>query len=567
LNSLVLKSWIAVGLTILLIFIGLRGLENSSSLAKGPVGADKITAANPANPEGQVGAASITISLVQIASNLAQPIQVTHAGDGSGRLFVVERKGLIKIIKNGIVQGTPFLNIDPLVIDGGSEQGLLGLAFHPNYETNGFFYVYYTRDAASSADDGDIVIARYKVSGGDPDVADPASALTILIVDRPDHLITNHNGGQLFFSPIDGYLYLGTGDGGGSNDPGDNAQDTAELLGKILRIDINSGSPYTIPLGNPFAGKPGRDEIWAFGLRNPWRFSFDRANGDLYIGDVGQGVWEEIDYQAVGTPGGLNFGWDIREGPCPTGQQQPCTAAPSQFTDPIAYYQQPSGGNAAVTGGFVYRGNIYPSLVGHYFYADYISGQIWAITKSGSSWTTPQQVFDASFLISAFGEDEAGELYVVNYGSNGKIWRIVGPDANLTTSVKSASPISADPGEAITYTIYLHNTGALTPTTAFLTDQIPAGLAYEPGTLAASFGTVDDSASPILKWQGSLASTPDITITYVVTATGLVTGNLTNTAVVTSAATQPVTLTHTIRVPKFTTIIYLPLFLKNSSPN
>jgi glucose/arabinose dehydrogenase len=405
------------------------------------------TAAEPAQAKAVVGAASflpwtnpsarpmsagfvITVSQV-IAQGLSRPVQVTHAGDNSGRLFVVEQDGRIKIIKSGTVLGTAFLNISGLVrspADGaGDEEGLLGLAFHPNYETNGYFYVYYNNTG------GNIVVARYQVSPSDPDQADPSSGLIVLPIAHPSN--DNHNGGQLAFSPIDGYLYLGTGDGGGGGDPNRNAQNKNVLLGKILRLNVTGATTYTIPAGNPFQGATaGADEIWAVGLRNPFRFSFDRATGDLYIGDVGQGEKEEVDYQAVTTPGGVNFGWSCREGTTTFNTDSPCNSSTflATLTNPIAEYDHSNG--RAVSGGVVYRGVQYPDLNGYYFYADFYSGKIWSMHKTESTFSAPELKLTTSLNISAFGEDEAGEVYVVDY-SGGRIRRLAevsgpNPDPN-----------------------------------------------------------------------------------------------------------------------------------------
>jgi glucose/arabinose dehydrogenase len=364
----------------------------------------------------QPPAVEISVSRI-VASGLERPVQVTHAGDGSARLFVVEQPGRIRVIKAGVLLPAPFLDVSQLVVLGG-EQGLLGLAFHPQYSANGYFYVNYTR-----AGDGATVVARYSVSASDPDLADPESALTILIVDQP---AANHNGGQIAFGPHDGYLYVGMGDGGGVGDPADNGQNIDTLLGALLRLDVDTAEPYAIPAGNPFAGGPGADEIWAFGLRNPWRFSFDRVTGDLYIGDVGQSQWEEIDYQAAGAPGGVNFGWSCREGAHDYDFTGDCLTA--TLTDPIAEYGRAEG--QAVSGGFVYRGSAYPALQGRYFYADYVQGKIWSLVKTGSdpdTWSLPELELDTSLNISSFGEDEAGELYVVDL-AGGTVRRLA--DAN-----------------------------------------------------------------------------------------------------------------------------------------
>ncbi len=508
----------------------------------------------------QPNPADIQIVLEPAWSGFTNPIQVIHAGDGSGRLFVVEQRGVIKVIKNGATLPTFFLDIRGLVRSpedsgGGSEQGLLGLAFHPNYESNGFFYLNYTNNA------GDTVIARYTVSAN-PDVANAGSAFTLLTIDQP---YANHNGGQLLFGPLDGYLYIGMGDGGDGGDPGNRAQDINNLLGKMLRLDVNGGSPYAIPPTNPYATTAGADEIWALGLRNPWRFSFDRATGDLFIGDVGQGQWEEISYQAANTPGGVNFGWRCREGAHNFNFSGNCAAL--TLTDPIAEYSHSEGN--AVTGGFVYRGPLYPALVGRYFFADYGAGKIWSLYKTGpTSWSNKELELDTNFLISAFGEDEVGELYVVGY-NNGTIYHLTdanGPSPNLSLSSKSVSPPHADPGEIVTYTIQLRNSGGFSPATAHLTDTLPLNLSYLPGTLSASHGTVDDSQGPTLHWQGSLTTTL-ITITYQASPADI-RGSLVNQAQLTSPDFEPVTLSTALFVPRPVLATTLTdFFLPGSQPN
>jgi uncharacterized repeat protein (TIGR01451 family) len=478
-----------------------------------------------AQAQGLQAAADIQITLDQvIASGFSSPVQVTHAGDGTGRMFVVEQTGRIKIVKNGAVLPTAFLDASALVICCG-ERGLLGLAFHPNYASNGLFYINYTRKS-----DGATVIARYLRSAGNPDLADAGSQQILLTIPQP---YTNHNGGQLLFGK-DGYLYIGMGDGGSGGDPQNYAQNINSLLGKMLRIDVDHGSPYAIPATNPFVGQDGLDEIWALGLRNPWRFSFDRLTGDLYIGDVGQNLWEEIDFQAYGTPGGVNFGWRCREGAHNYNFTGSCLTA--VLTDPIAEYPHTIDGGYSVTGGFVYRGVAYPALLGRYFYADYVTGKIWSLYKTSENpltWSVPDLELDMSFNISAFGEDEAGELYVANY-NQGQIHHLAdinGPTPNLSNSSKRVSTPIADASEVVTYTITISNTGGLPNTPAFITDQVPAGLQYRPGTLQASHGTVDDTSNPILTWQGNLSAAPLITVTYQVSVTGAVTGSIVNQAV------------------------------------
>jgi glucose/arabinose dehydrogenase len=338
-----------------------------------------------------------------IPHGLTHPLYMTHAGDGSGRLFIVEKEGYVRIWEDGQVLATPFLDLHELV-SGGAEQGLLGLAFHPDYPSNGHFYVDYTDTA------GDTVIARYSVSAGDPDVADPASVLPVLSYPQPTPM---HNAGCLAFGP-DGYLYASSGDGGPGGDPDNRAQSLATTLGKILRI-ADDGS---IPPRNPFVGQPGvREEIWAYGLRNPWRISFDRLTGDLFIGDVGQGTWEEVDFQPAASAGGEDYGWRCYEGDAsfnPAG-----CGPPGDYVFPIATYDHSAG--CAVTGGYRYRGPD-ASLFGTYFFGDYCSGEIWgAVPDGGGGWTvTP--LLASGALISSFAEDEDGDLYVVDLA--GAIYRL-----------------------------------------------------------------------------------------------------------------------------------------------
>jgi uncharacterized repeat protein (TIGR01451 family) len=487
--------------------------------------------------------ADIQITVDEIvASGFTYPVQATHAGDGSSRLFVVEQPGRIRILENGAIVDTPFLDLTSQVVYGG-ERGLLGLAFHPNYQTNGQFYVNYTR-----AGDGATVIARYHVSTGNPNIADPDSAQVLLTIGQP---YANHNGGQLLFSPHEGYLYIGMGDGGSGGDPLNHAQNVTTLLGAMLRLDVDGASPYAIPPDNPYVGREGRDEIWAIGLRNPWRFSFDRETGDLYIGDVGQNLWEEIDYQVASAPGGQNFGWRCKEGDHEYNFSGDCPDL--TLTDPIAEYSHTEG--RSVTGGFVYRGRRYPALVGRYFYADYVTGKIWSLYKASSepdTWTPPQLELDTGLNISAFGEDEEGELYVVDR-SGGTIRRLAdvnGPSPNLSTSEKQASRPSADIGEAVTYTIQIVNLGGQVNQTCSVTDTIPSGMSYVPNSLGASEGTVNDLQAPTLTWRGSLSQSQHITLTYQVTVTGQVTGSIVNLARVSAPSISPLTLATSIAVPR-----------------
>ena len=350
-------------------------------------------------------------ALRQIASGLRSPVAITHAFDS--RIFITLQEGEIVIYNGTGVLPTPFLDIRTLVRSGG-EQGLLSVAFHPNYRENGLFYVYYVNNNKQ------IVIARYRVSS-DPNRADPNSAQVLLTIDHTQ--FDNHDGGQLQFGP-DGYLYAGTGDGGGGGDPLGNGQNLNALLGKMLRIDVDSGSPYAIPPSNPFANRSdARKEIWAYGLRNPWRFSFDRVTGDLWIADVGQDAFEEIDLQPASSIGGENYGWNRMEG-------KHCYRTSSCNTDnsltlPIIEYDH-SGSKCSLTGGYRYRGAKFPRMQGYYIYGDYCTGTISAAIQQGSTWTT-RPLINTTFPISTFGEDFNGEVYVANYGS-GAIYQIVDTD-------------------------------------------------------------------------------------------------------------------------------------------
>ncbi len=363
---------------------------------------------------GTAGAAP-SIVLEPMVGGLSRPVGVVDARDGSGRLFIVEQGGRIRVWTGTTLLAEPFLDLTSKVSCCG-ERGLLGLAFHPDYADNGRLFVSYTDSA------GDSVVEEYAVST-DPDVADAGSARSILHVDQP---YSNHNGGHLAFGP-DGYLYLGLGDGGGGGDPGGNAQDTSTLLGSILRLDVDGDDypadparNYAIPPDNPLVGVPGADEIWSWGLRNPWRFSFDRWTGDLLIGDVGQGSWEEIDLQPA-AGGGENWGWRCYEGDHP---YDPSGCGEETAYDfPILEYSHDDG--CSVTGGFRYRGRSQCGLFGIYLYGDYCSGRIWAARPAGSGWIA-EEVLDTALMISSFGEDAAGELYVVHLDdSDGTVYRIV----------------------------------------------------------------------------------------------------------------------------------------------
>ncbi len=341
-----------------------------------------------------------------VAEGLNQPVDIQHAGDGSGRLYIVLREGLIRVLQEGTLQAQPFLDIRERVGRRGAEQGLLGLAFHPRFAETGTFFVNYTDRR------GNTVIARFRLSE-DPTLADPASEEQLLYIEQP---YANHNGGGLAFGP-DGYLYIGLGDGGSAGDPHGNAQSTDTLLGKMLRLDVDHGQPYAVPADNPFIQGGGRKEIWAYGLRNPWRFSFDALTGDLYIADVGQDAWEEIDLLPAGSTGGANFGWNYFEGTHPFAGTPPADLA---LVAPIAEYDHTQG--CSITGGLVYRGTALPEWQGVYFFGDFCTGAIWGLRHIAGEWEMPR-LFETDFSISTFGSDESGEIYLADYRS-GTIYRL-----------------------------------------------------------------------------------------------------------------------------------------------
>ncbi|MBI5586716.1 MAG: PQQ-dependent sugar dehydrogenase [Deltaproteobacteria bacterium] len=373
----------------------------------------------------------VNIAATPVFSGFNLPLHITHAGDGSGRIFVVEKGGTIRIVQGGVLLPTPFLNISdrvqPPVL--GTEEGLLSVAFPPGFAAKRYFYVYYTNL------NGDNRVSRFHLTADD-NVADPAREELIIFFSHPT--FTNHNGGQLAFGP-DGFLYIGTGDGGGGGDPSGNAQNPGSLLGKMLRIDVEpppagvsgpfrtffpaifkaeAGLAYRIPPDNPFVNTPGfRPEIWALGMRNPFRFSFDRLTGDLYIGDVGQNLFEEIDFQPAVGGGGRNYGWNIMEG-------LHCFLTPTciqtGLTLPVTEYDHTLG--CSVTGGTVYRGSTFPGLSGIYFFADFCTGRVWGLRNIGGIWQR-QELLDTVHSISSFGEDEAANIYYADL-TGGIVYRI-----------------------------------------------------------------------------------------------------------------------------------------------
>ena len=359
-------------------------------------GGDNPGAGNPPPTE---------INLEVVATGLNSPLHLTSPA-GDSRLFVVEQDGRIRIIENGQVLGTPFLDINAIIASGG-ERGLLSLAFHPNYGSNGYFYVNYTDQS------GDTRVERYTVSGN-PNVADAQSAKLILTVAQP---FGNHNGGLVTFGP-DGMLYIGMGDGGSAGDPGDAGQDTNTLLGALLRIDVDGGDPYAIPPDNPFVGQGGaRGEIWAYGLRNPWRFSFDGPGGTLYIADVGQNAWEEVNAVSA-TEAGVNYGWRLMEGAHCFNPSVNCDQTGLEL--PVLEYDHSQG--CSVTGGYVYRGSALPLLRGHYFYGDYCAGFVRSFRLENGE-ATDEATWDVGSIgqILSFGVDASNELYVLT--SQGTVFR------------------------------------------------------------------------------------------------------------------------------------------------
>jgi uncharacterized repeat protein (TIGR01451 family) len=451
---------------------------------------------------------ALQLALSEFAAGLSQPVSVTNAG--GDRLFVVEKAGRIRIVRpNGAVDPTPYLDITDRVDDSGNEMGFLGLAFHPDYASNGYFYVNYTTTAEGPRRTR---ISRFSV-GASPNVADPASEDVLLTVDQP---AANHNAGDIHFGP-DGYLYIPLGDGGDSS----TAQNMGLLLGKVSRIDVDSASgsaadcygigsgDYTVPGSNPFVDGAGGscDEIWAVGFRNPWRSSFDRATGDLYLGDVGQNQWEEIDVHPAGSPGGQNDGW-----PCYEGDHEYNTTgcAPiSNYTFPIFEYSHSEG--CAVIGGYLYRGTAYPPMVGRYLLADYCSGHFWDLAHVDDGWQATQHASLGASGTAAFGEGVNGELYVANIGQ-GVLYQVQETSAVPYLSIDKQAPGTAVVGDPITYTLTVANSGNVAASGLVVTDRIPVDATYLPGSGGTRVGDVISWTFP------SLASGGSVTRTFAVTA-------------------------------------------------
>lgn len=389
-----------------------------------------------------------TLQKTLVASGLQRPVGIYHAPGDTSRIFVLEqgnsssRQAQIRVIQNGSLLPAPFLNIDSLVANSGNERGLLGLAFHPNYAQNGYFYVHYNNSS------GTTVISRYQASPPSSNTVSAATGSVLLTYGQP---YSNHNGGAIHFGP-DGYLYIGLGDGGSANDPGNRAQNINNLLGKILRIDVDTtspGLPYGIPASNPFVGVAGRDEIWHLGLRNPWQWSFDRNTGDMWIGDVGQNAREEIDFVPAGV-GGRNFGWRCMEGTGCTGLSG-CACNGGTLTGPIHQYNQSFSTGYSITGGYRYRGCAIAGFEGHYIWADYVTNRIWTGVPNASNTALTGIVDRTGQLggsisgIAAFGEDASGELYMCGR-DNGTVWKITS-----TTSVNLTVNGTVAPGSTVNF--------------------------------------------------------------------------------------------------------------------
>ncbi len=406
-----------------------------------------------------VDSSAITLGLEPLISGLNQPVSMTHADDGLGRLFITQQSGEILIYDGTQILSTPFLDISDLISIGGNN-GLLSTTFHPDFLSNGFFYVQYTNLL------GEIIVARY-TTPPEANIADPLSELVLLSIPAPPG---DHFGGQLQFGP-DGYLYIALGDGGSGSILQDTAQDKASLLGKLLRIDPDAGSPYTIPADNPFVGDPlAREEIWALGFRNPWRFSFDQYSGDLYIADVGQDTTEEINHQPAASVGGENYGWKIMEG-------SDCFLDPlcdqTGLVSPVTEYGHTQG--CSVTGGSVYRGEAYPTLEGVYFYSDFCSGKIWGLKHNGTSWVNTE-LLDTTHQVSSFGEGEDGNLYLADY-SNGTIYRL---QDFIPLGIQTTSLPDGDGTVGTPYSQALNATGGTPPYSwSVISGSLPAGLVLD----------------------------------------------------------------------------------------
>ncbi len=389
----------------------------------------------PTNPS------ELSIDVALVVGGMSRLVGITNAGDGTDRLFLLEKVGRVRIVVDGEVLTEPFLDITGRVASRANERGLLGIAFHPNYAENGLFYINYTTSVSGIAPgigEGDTVVSRFEVSAENPNLADSESESLVIAYEQP---YPNHNGGHVLFGP-DGYLYIGAGDGGDGGDPENRAQNGRELLGKMLRIDVDVDEgvarPYTIPADNPFVDDPAfEDEIWAYGLRNPWRYAFDSLTGDLYIADVGQSALEEVNFQPADSIGGENYGWRIMEGTSCFSPRTGCRM--SGLVLPVAEYGREEG--VSVTGGEVYRGQDFPRLKGTYFYADYGRSNVWGLNRDSLGEWRDAIVGKFSFNPSSFGLDENGEIYVVSdAGGNSTLYKMIDAEVEPTEPIMTPDP-------------------------------------------------------------------------------------------------------------------------------
>lgn len=469
--------------------------------------------------------AAATIAVRPLVTGLDLPVAITHAGDGSRRLFITLQRGQIVVYNGQRVLPTPFLNITSQV-SCCVEQGLLSVAFHPRYASNGLLYVNYTNI------NGDTVIARYQVSSN-PNVVHPHSARILLTIRQP---YANHNGGQLQFGP-DGYLYIGMGDGGFGGDPQNRAQNLRTLLGKMLRIDVDRGTRYAIPPDNPFVDIPGAGkEIWALGLRNPWRFSFDRLTGALFIGDVGQRNWEEVNVQPASSPGGENYGWRRMEGKHCFPPGSDCSVETLKL--PILEYSHALG--CSITGGYRYRGRRIPQYYGTYFYGDYCTGRIWGARLDGRRWRATRLLELIALRLSAFGEDEAGELYMVHRAEEtGTLYRFVshvpGPQIIAANSLTNRNGGRLRPGDTVHYRIRLENVGQVTqpnnPGLEFWNALNPDTLELL-GAEASAGQVIAQLDTHLTRWNGEIPPGSVVNITIRARLRSEVTGKVCNQGVV-----------------------------------
>ncbi|MFT5196548.1 MAG: putative repeat protein (TIGR01451 family) [Cellvibrionaceae bacterium] len=473
---------IKIGLTLLTLFIAMWLIRPASR-----------TLADPS--------VNSIVSLRRVVGGFNQPTAVTSTGIAlDDRLFVTEKTGQIRVVSDDVVNAEPFLNLEGLV-SLQSERGLLGLAFDPNYATNGYFYINYSDNR--SATTGDTIIKRFSVSA-DPDIANSESGVTILEVEQD---FNNHNGGWLAFDP-DGQLVIGMGDGGSGGDPNNRAQSKDTLLGKMLRINVHGSGlsaengcgrvrNYTIPADNPQPnGEDGWcSEIWSYGWRNPWRFSFDSATGDMWVGDVGQGAFEEIDFEPAATTTLLNYGWRCYEGNSIYNSGN-CTIDPGQRVDPVTDYDRSLG--TSVTGGYVYRGSGFPDMQGHYFYGDFVSGRLWSIDKDDSF--AVSEIDNTPYNISSFGEGSDDELYLADYGG-GAVYQMV---SQFGAKVELSATYLAEVDGVIEYKLTMTNLGTDALTIVKVENNVPAGTTYlSGGTMSGGVVTLEMSdvgSSETVSW-------------------------------------------------------------------